>query len=166
MNTYKKHTIGAAKPCLGGNMKRCFECETTEDLQEHHVVPRSKGGTKTVTLCYECHMKAHGRDGKSANHRRLTVEGLERAKARGVKLGNPRWKESVEAREAGIQRHANEQALRLKNIIIPLYEKLGSYRAVARALNEQEIRTNRGKEFSGKTVQDIIKRIQKLKEEE
>ena len=29
-------------------MKKCFECEATEDLQEHHVVPKSRGGTKTV----------------------------------------------------------------------------------------------------------------------
>ena len=68
-------------------MKKCFECETTEDLQEHHVVPRSRGGTKTITLCHQCHMKAHGRDGKGLNHSRLVKEALVKAKARGVKLG-------------------------------------------------------------------------------
>ena len=69
-------------------MKKCFECETTEDLQEHHVVPKSRGGTKTVTLCYECHMKAHGRDSKGMYHSRLVKEALARAKVKGVKLGN------------------------------------------------------------------------------
>ena len=96
--------------------------------------------------------------------KKRTKEGLERAKARGVKLGNPRWKESVEAREAGKQRHANEQALRLKNIVMPLYETLGSYRAVARALNEMEIRTNRGKPFSGNTIKAVIDRLIMMKE--
>ena len=57
-------------------MNKCFECETTEDLQEHHIVPRSRGGKKTVTLCYECHMKAHGRSGKGLNHSLLTKQGL------------------------------------------------------------------------------------------
>ena len=77
-------------------MKQCFECGTTDDLQEHHVVPRLRGGTKTVTLCYSCHMKAHGRDAKGLHHGRLTKEALAQAKARGVKLGtsNPVIKEA------------------------------------------------------------------------
>ena len=57
---------------------KCFECEATKDLQEHHVVPRSRGGTKTITLCHSCHMKAHGRDGKGMNHSRLVSEGIKK----------------------------------------------------------------------------------------
>jgi len=41
----------------------CWECDMeAEEIQHHHVVPRSRGGTKTVGLCLECHGKAHHRE--------------------------------------------------------------------------------------------------------
>ena len=144
-------------------MKRCFECETTEDLQEHHVVPRSKGGTKTITLCYQCHMKVHGRDGKSANHKRLTKEGLKKAKERGVQLGNPRWEESGDARAKARVQAADDYALSIAPIVEPLYKQLRSYGAVARTLNEQGIRGRRGGKFSPQSISNVIKRLKKLK---
>ena len=42
-------------------MKECFECGK-EATEEHHVIPKSLGGTKTVPLCTKCHMKVHGLD--------------------------------------------------------------------------------------------------------
>jgi hypothetical protein len=42
--------------------KRCFECDQPATYQ-HHVVPESLGGTKTVPLCGHCHPKAHGENG-------------------------------------------------------------------------------------------------------
>lgn len=39
-------------------MKICFECGEKADV-EHHVIPRSKGGTKTVPLCNKCHSLVH-----------------------------------------------------------------------------------------------------------
>jgi hypothetical protein len=38
----------------------CFECGK-EAHHNHHVVPRVRGGTKTVPLCVECHSKVHGK---------------------------------------------------------------------------------------------------------
>jgi len=39
---------------------KCWECEKeTEHIHEHHVVPRSRGGTKTLGICLDCHRKAH-----------------------------------------------------------------------------------------------------------
>lgn len=40
-------------------MRRCFECGKTKHVVNHHVVPRSLGGTATVPLCDGCHDKAH-----------------------------------------------------------------------------------------------------------
>lgn len=37
---------------------RCFECGEPARHQ-HHVVPRARGGTKTVPLCAQCHALAH-----------------------------------------------------------------------------------------------------------
>lgn len=40
----------------------CFECGSSDSLHAHHVVPRSKGGTRTVMLCERCHGLVHSRD--------------------------------------------------------------------------------------------------------
>jgi hypothetical protein len=45
-------------------MKQCFECEKSEDqieIHDHHIVPKSKGGTKTISLCCVCHGLVHGK---------------------------------------------------------------------------------------------------------
>jgi len=144
-------------------MKKCFECETTEDLQEHHVVPRSRGGTKTVTLCYECHMKAHGRTGKGLNHSRLTKEGLAKAKARGVKLGTHAMdadgrKKVLEARFR-VTRETNERLFPH----IAEANSLGffSLREVAKYLNNKGIPTPRGRTWTAGTMSPIMKRYRK-----
>jgi hypothetical protein len=41
-------------------LDRCFECGTIGKLDFHHVVPKSKGGTKMIPLCLLCHSKVHG----------------------------------------------------------------------------------------------------------
>lgn len=43
-------------------MAACFECDEPA-IHWHHVVPRVKGGSRTVPLCRSCHGKAHGIDG-------------------------------------------------------------------------------------------------------
>jgi len=143
-------------------MKKCFECETTEDLQEHHVVPKSRGGTKTVTLCYECHMKAHGRDSKGMNHSRLVKEALARAKARGVKLGNrTNPKETREKAVKAIKSKADRFAIKLS----PILSEECSHSAMARKLNMLGIPTARNGKWFPSTVSSIRKRIKLLQEE-
>ncbi len=65
-------------------MLTCFECGAPADHQ-HHVVPRSKGGTKTVPLCAACHGKVHGH---ALGGRKLTKDALEAKKARGERTGS------------------------------------------------------------------------------
>ena len=50
----------------------CFECGAVERLHEHHVVPQSLGGKKTVTLCAACHGKAHDARGMREGLRRAS----------------------------------------------------------------------------------------------
>ena len=64
-------------------MLTCFECGDPADHQ-HHVVPRSKGGTKTVPLCAACHGKVHGH---ALGGRKLTKDALEAKKARRERVG-------------------------------------------------------------------------------
>ena len=68
---------------------KCWECEAEGDVEYHHPVPRSRGGTKTIPLCCRCHSKAHHTRERNVSHSNLVNEGLERAKQRGVKFGNP-----------------------------------------------------------------------------
>ncbi len=62
----------------------CFECgEPKKDM--HHIVPKSKGGKKTIPLCAKCHGLVHDKD--FVKHRQLQKEGVERAKKRGIYKG-------------------------------------------------------------------------------
>lgn len=62
----------------------CFECDQ-KAVYEHHVVPRIRGGTKTVWLCDPCHAKAHHRK-KNMNTSKLTKEALDRKRAKGERI--------------------------------------------------------------------------------
>lgn len=70
----------------------CIFCGAKENLENHHVLPKSEGGTdedfNLVTCCSLCHGKLHDLKRKP-NHGELVKQGLQRAKERGVKLGNP-----------------------------------------------------------------------------
>jgi hypothetical protein len=65
-------SAGVKNPVLPGKSARgkvlnrdgaCVLCGSTEELQRHHLVPRSKGGSDTpenqVVLCGECHRRLH-----------------------------------------------------------------------------------------------------------
>ena len=134
-------------------MNKCFECEATKDLQKHHPVPKSRGGRKTVTLCYQCHMKAHGRDAKGLNHKKLTKEGLARAKERGVKLGNPNPVKSLGKCKEANRRRGNKTIARCGPIITDLRNSGLSYAKIANQLNDMQIPTpsKRGKWNKGTT---------------
>lgn len=96
-----------------GALNPCFECgEMTKGL--HHVVPVFRGGKRQLPLCHECHNRAHA---EALVHVGLVREGLERAKARGVKLGAP-----VKLDAAALHK--------LKE----LHSKGRSYKAMAKAL--------------------------------
>lgn len=141
-------------------MKKCFECEAIEDLQEHHVIPRSKGGTKTVTLCYGCHMKAHGRDGKGSNHSKLTKEGLRAAKAKGISLGNPRRMETATPKANEAWRAKGRLTVdKYGTLIVSLRDSGLSWQKVADKLNEMQVPTPSGKSrlWRLSSVQNIYK---------
>ena len=50
------------------NEKRCVRCGKSEEyvhLDKHHVLTKSKGGTKTVYLCRKCHRWVHNNPAKA-----------------------------------------------------------------------------------------------------
>lgn len=69
--------------------RKCFECGQRADVT-HHVVPKSRGGRRTIPLCAACHAKAHhGRGNMSI--RQLTLDGIHRSK------GSPNIKQLLDA---------------------------------------------------------------------
>jgi hypothetical protein len=63
----------------------CFECGAPKE-EMHHIIPKSRGGKKTIPLCIDCHGKAH-----DVSHRRLMInaakEGRKKYVENGGKLG-------------------------------------------------------------------------------
>jgi hypothetical protein len=59
-----------------GRPERCLECGGPAE-HRHHVIPRSRGGTRTVPLCQDCHDLVHWRNddtGSLIRHARLAAE--------------------------------------------------------------------------------------------
>ena len=66
----------------------CVNCQDVGEMEQAHIVPRSLGGTGTVSLCPTCHGIQHSmRDRQDIST--LTRLGMERARARGVRFGRP-----------------------------------------------------------------------------
>jgi hypothetical protein len=75
----------------------CCVCGDTEDLHQHHILPvvssnkkRDTKNDETVTLCTKHHLQIHEKVHTGGyKHKSLVVQGLQRAKENGVKLGRP-----------------------------------------------------------------------------
>jgi DNA invertase Pin-like site-specific DNA recombinase len=97
----------------------------------------------------------------------LTKEGLMRAKARGVKLGNPRWQQALKTAHDNSRAAANDFALEIQPIINGI---MGSgcttYQSIADALNNRGIPTRSkkvGATWHPMTVKNLLVRIEALK---
>jgi len=41
-------------------MNKCKLCERKSDkLNEHHLIPKSRGGKETILICVDCHRQIH-----------------------------------------------------------------------------------------------------------
>jgi hypothetical protein len=71
--------------------KECFECGK-QAKHEHHVVPKTLGGTKTVPLCEECHSKVHNKDLSVSKLQKEAVKRtIELFKKEGKQWGGGGW---------------------------------------------------------------------------
>jgi hypothetical protein len=147
------------KMWLEDQLKECFECGEISDLHDHHVVPRSRGGTKTVPLCEECHSKAHHRK-KNMNTSTLTRAALQRLKEAGVKLGNPNIEE---VGKLGRAKHAEKARGFNSNIVNELerLEKAGvsTNAEFAECLNRKGLKTSRGQVWTAPNVARVRRAV-------
>jgi DNA invertase Pin-like site-specific DNA recombinase len=87
-----------------------------------------------------------------------TKAALAQAKARGVKLGNPRLDEVRDRVNRNLIEAAERQAALVLPVIKPLLEAGLSLRAIARELVARGVPTARGGQWSAVQVSDIVKR--------
>ena len=145
-----------------------------DDLQHHHIVTRAEGGsedqTNLITLCTACHDKVHSRQVNGTyNHSIRTKTGLAAAKARGVKLGNPRpqtagFNDRQTAKAAGLKggKAIQKSADAFAELIQPLLdgELAGlSANAIAVELNRRGVQTARGGKWTATSVLNLRKRV-------
>lgn len=140
-------------------MRKCSCChKECESLHKHHVLPRVLGGideeSNIVKCCEECHGKIHGRD--MLHHRKLTIEGLIKAKARGVKLGGAR--PNSQARHDAVKAKADAIANESKPMIEQYRNDGLSYHKIAVKLNEANVPTAQGGNWYASTVRNYDRR--------
>jgi DNA invertase Pin-like site-specific DNA recombinase len=88
-----------------------------------------------------------------------TKEALAAAKARGVKLGNPRLGEAIAATNAARTEAADRFAANVRPIIREIQKSgVSSLRGVAKALSARGIKTARGGEWTAVQVSEILRR--------
>ena len=148
-------------------MKKCFECKATEDVQEHHVVPASRGGTQTVPLCSSCHGKAHGRDGKGMNHSRLVTEGIKKKFDRDPESrsswGRGTDPSSPKDMERGRIARGDKFALENGALVYQLREQGLTYQKCADTYVRRGFKTSRGKNtWNTSQVRKLFLRYKKL----
>lgn len=111
----------------------CFECGSDVNIQYHHVVPDSLGGSQTIPLCSECHGKVHKR--KFVDISFLVKEGLRKKKEQGVILGrrkgtkktdkdmleNPKYKDVIKHLN---EKHTIRDVSQMTNISINTVHKV------------------------------------------
>jgi DNA invertase Pin-like site-specific DNA recombinase len=94
-------------------------------------------------------------EGKQISER--TIAALAAAKARGVKLGNPRPFEALQL--ANAVHRARQPASELIDMMRTLQQQGRGYRAIARELNRMNIRTGRGCQWYDVTVKQALTRF-------
>ena len=133
---------------------RCFECGATEDIHQHHVVPRIHGGTRTIPLCYCCHMKVHGRKAKGLNHRNLTTAGLQRKRNEGFILGKAKYGYKIsECRKVLIEVKHEQDII---GLVADLRRSGKTWQKVVDYLNEVGYTTRAGRKWNRNNAYHIF----------
>ena len=128
---------------------KCFECDSPGPLHQHHVVPRSRGGTRTVPLCEDCHGAVHEKDLRISA---LTRDALAAKKDRGERLGRPRYGYRVEAGEL-VPYEPEQRVLRL---VAELRGRGLSVRQIVAKLEARGIFTSTGRAFCARGVRRLL----------
>jgi len=141
-------------------IRECWECGAeTEEIHDHHVIPRSRGGTKTVPICGACHAKAHHRN-RNMTTSALVKECIARRRAAdpSLKWGNPNI--ATTAQPLGVKvrkKNASDFNARIQAICEDL-GKAGycNRRQMAVQLNSLGLTTRRGRPFTKENLKRVL----------
>lgn len=129
---------------------KCFECGA-EAHHQHHVVPKSMGGTQTVPMCAICHGKAHS---IAIAGPELTKRALNKRKAEGLKYGQvPFGYQEQDGRLS-----PDEAEMIVLNAILKRRQAGETLQSIADALNTQGIAGKNGGRWYPSTVRYITQR--------
>ncbi len=135
----------------------CFECGKPAQTN-HHVVPKSKGGTKTIPLCYNCHGKVHGKDFVKMHS--LSKDVVNKMREDGFYVGGKR-EYGYDIVEGKLIENKTEQEV---------IEKIKEWRAsgakkidVLRRLNNAGIKGATGGVWKYESLRKLIKRLERVK---
>ncbi len=123
----------------------CAICGTKDDLHHHHFVAKSHGGSddekNMLTLCFKHHNEIHSKSYRNnLNHSKLTKEGLQRARARGIVLGNPNLVEYNKIHKRKAKKYAWEH----KDLILSFQNNGMTYRQICAEMQKLCIKTSHG----------------------
>ena len=102
------------------------------------------------------HIKAAVAEEEARKISRRTKAALQAAKARGTRLGNPRWQDTLHLARAA--RHPMKPSLQVLEIMRQQRAQGKSYRAIAAHLDSLQIRTPRGSRWHNETIRDLLTR--------
>jgi len=139
-------------------VNKCVECESSENIVKHHIIPESRGGKFVVPLCQLCHDKVHDLNGRNISMSKLTLEGLNKARMRGVKLGNPRPAKAIKS----MCKFNKEKKIKFANKIMPIIKEIQSasnnkitLQGICDELLKRNILTRHGKQWNPTTVRNL-----------
>lgn len=134
-------------------MSACFECSASAE-HEHHVVPRSLGGTRTIPLCGKCHGKVHGRDTLS-NSKLTRTAMMKRARA-GLATGAVALGYRTVPTPQGHVIEIDPDAAAVVRDVFRMYLEGRSPFEVASELNRRGLSAPRGGAWQGSTVRMML----------
>jgi len=138
----------------------CVACGQSDNLNQHHLVPRSIGGgddeTNLLTLCGSCHAKAHSVQAEWRNSE-LTRKALGEKKARGERMGKIPYGFQVDDDGIHVVPCDTEQAILRK---IAGVKNVGcSLQRIANTLNNQSMFNRQGNPWNPVLLHTICKNI-------
>ena len=128
----------------------CFECDAPCDHM-HHVVPRSRGGTRTVPLCERCHGLVHDR---TMTTRALTKAALAVKKSKGQLVGAVPYGWQLAADGVTLEKNEGEQAV--VEAVRTLRAEGLSLRAIAAELEARGLMARNGRSWHATQVSRIV----------
>ena len=144
-------------------IEACWECGKDEEVHYHHVVPRSKGGTRTLPLCLECHGKVHN---KKMHSSELVRASYARRRAQNPDASFGASEETLKLARKASSETTTAQAVEFEAKVLFWEHSLAglgykTYKQKAERLNELGLYTRRGCDWTAPALCRTIKRAKR-----